>query len=139
MNHRLSRNEFVILSHLHDKALSFNADGALDLSDVATATGLSISEATKAASYLSSIGLTGDARPKMMTLAAARTRLIYLEGNGERFMRELEEEHLQQWLEQTNEQPGTIRTITVAVASIVYDIGKATIAQTLANFATSPR
>lgn len=136
MEYRLSREEFAVLTYLHENAEAFDASSSFNLSDVAEATYLEQREANRAVSYLTALRLAGKFPPTDMVFAGEGVECVYLTGAGEQFMRALEDQLAAEIGEEQVKQGGTARKLTVKIGGFIYDTSKAVIVKVLRDYVT---
>ena len=136
MTYNIRREEFLVLSYLHEHAEGYDPDFSFDLNQVAEGTGLTVAQTRKAGSYLSSLVLAVLTDPAVVTYGNEDTKVIFLTGQGEEFMRQLEDQLYEVLATAPAEGGGKVTTITTKVGGFVYDTGKAVIVKVLADWMT---
>jgi len=134
MQPRISRDEFAVLTYLHQNAEAYDESSAFEVDEIAKVTGLDPKDVKKSASYLSSVGMARLTRPTDVTYGNMNDFVVFLTGNGENFMRELEDRLLTTLQRAPDVKPGSLAKITTKVGGFVYDTGKDIIAKALAEW-----
>lgn len=124
MGNNISKDELAILAYLHEHAEGYTQEFQMTPGEVAQAMRIDLPKFQKDASYLAAHGLVG---MQAMDASSDEGRLflfvgIWLTGDGENFMRELEN------------QPGIAQRITTKTASAIYDTAKAVIVKALGDY-----
>jgi hypothetical protein len=123
MVNNISKEEFNVLAYLHEHAEGYTDLFRVEPQIVAKALGVDMKTFNKDLSYLAAHGLIG-VRTQEPDWEKASIAGLWLTGDGENFMRELEN------------QPGIARKITMGTVNAIYDAGREIIVKLLAEFLT---
>lgn len=132
-SYNISREEFAVLTFLHEHAQAYDPSGSVDVTNVAKVTALALKDVVKAISFLASLGLVGLATPSRLTFATEGQCFVYLTGDGEQMMREVES-RLADEIDKAAAEPGPAHKITTKIGGVVYDVGKAVIVKVLTDW-----
>ena len=119
MNANIRTDELRLLAYLHEHATGYGSTHAMKARAVFQSLGIEESQFRKDASFLEQFGLVGLGFPPMVTLESnGKQSLIYLTGDGENLMREVE-------AQVEVKEPGRFKRIGLKAVEVAGDLVKA--------------
>ena len=132
----IQKGELELLAYLHEHVEGYGEHDRLRAEEVIKAMGVTAADFRKAATFLREFGLVGIVEKPHRSTSSQGVMMggIWLTGQGENFMRQLEADLAGKLATAPDAEPGTATKITTKVAGWLYDVSKDVIADVLATY-----